>query len=256
MYLHLHSNKPGRRRPLEENIDEIDIESDEESTTSTLDWILVPLDESSSTEGSLPDFTGDTGPNMELVQEKQNPFSCLDYFLLYISGEILNQFVKATNSFGHLFVKRWKAMDLAEFKKFLGIIFLFGLVKFPTREITLESNIPFIFNKGTKDKVVRGHMDSNNTYIRTEIPCSSIVGLFNNIMVETDSCGQRMSSARPNIKTKSWIPKVLIHSFDPLFVVGRFQHLHRLQAKCQSQRFFVSSIYSESCFRFSAGGAR
>jgi hypothetical protein len=79
------------------------------------------------------------GPNGKLLREAgySKP---LEFLYLFITNVVLNTFIIATNSYGQLFIKGWKSVALAEFKAFLAIVLILGIVKYPSREMAWEKS--------------------------------------------------------------------------------------------------------------------
>jgi hypothetical protein len=98
------------------------------------------------TETRLPAFPGaaSAGPNVNNIKDAMNGSiedSVLQFFQLFFSSTIMQSFLSATNYFGKTFVRGWRFdVTLAEFKAFLSIILLFGLIKYPDRRFAFKEN--------------------------------------------------------------------------------------------------------------------
>jgi hypothetical protein len=62
-----------------------------------------------------------------------------------------------------------------------------------------------------KTTVMRNSEDDHGTWTRLSIAIPSIIKIYNWFMGGTDSMDQRLSYYRPNVKTHSWVPKLMIH---------------------------------------------
>jgi hypothetical protein len=62
-----------------------------------------------------------------------------------------------------------------------------------------------------KTTVFRRIEDSGGTWNRALVAIPTIVKIYNWFMGGTDSMDQRLSYYRPNVKTVSWVPKLMIH---------------------------------------------
>lgn len=61
--------------------------------------------------------------------------SPLDHLRLFITEEMMESFVTATNAYGNMrAVRGWKDTHLAEFQSFLGIIVHLGIITYPSRK--------------------------------------------------------------------------------------------------------------------------
>jgi len=96
-------------------------------------------------KGVLPKFNprGNVGSRVNKTPGAPLVTTVLQYFSLFFCSMILGRFIDQTNKYGKYNYKRWKDVDLAEFKTFLAIILHFGIVKYPQRDMPWRKNSKF-----------------------------------------------------------------------------------------------------------------
>ncbi len=140
-------------------MDEIDIDddvvNDDNIDFDNLHWQEIPIWDPTLLEtrngtinrsSSIPVFDETTsGPNIRYIhrihrtQKSKNSISAIDCLLCYFTTPIMFEFVNSTNSFGKLFLNKWKDTILSEFMIFFAIILSLGIMRFPNRDIIWES---------------------------------------------------------------------------------------------------------------------
>lgn len=97
-----------------------------------------PLEPPDNTQPDIPDFTGQ--PGLQVPVDGNTP---LDYFRLFLTIDLLDHFVAETNRYAHQVIEatpqrhrsrlgKWVDIDRREMEKFLGLVFLMGLVCKPS----------------------------------------------------------------------------------------------------------------------------
>ena len=77
---------------------------------------------------------GGIGANLVALAPVDAPDIILGHFELFWTDAIMDQFVKATNSFANLRrIREWKDVNRAEFKAFIGIVIYLGYNTYPSR---------------------------------------------------------------------------------------------------------------------------
>ena len=141
------------------NMDEIDIDddvvNDDNIDIDNLHWQEIPICDPTLLEtrngtfnrsSSIPVFDETaSGPNIRYIhrihrtQKSKKSISAIDCLLCYFSTPIMSEFVNSTNSFGKLFLNKWKDTIMSEFMIFFAIILSLGIMRFPNRDIIWES---------------------------------------------------------------------------------------------------------------------
>ena len=124
-------NDDNEALPEDEVLDDIDVEEGVAYEDRSNDfWTLTDFED----PDVIPQFDGEWGANRAKMRET-NCTNCLDSFACYFDDEIVNTFVAATQSFGSRdFGSLWKQLDVNEFKSFLAIILVLGLVPVTSRD--------------------------------------------------------------------------------------------------------------------------
>lgn len=139
-------------------------DSDEEDLRNTLHWVPFPIEGAegpnrrnnrgdhanniNENDGTLPRFNGYhgrgqfSGVNKAAMNDANCGRSPLKHLHLFLTDDILQQWVNSTNAYAHLFyANKWsKDTNLSEFKAFIAIIFELGVTKFPNRDIAWENS--------------------------------------------------------------------------------------------------------------------
>ena len=129
------------------NMDEIDIDddvvNDDNNDIDNLHWQEIPIWDPTLLEtrngtinrsSCIPVFDETTtGPNIRYIhrihrtQKSKNSISAIDCLLCYFTTPTMSEFVNSTNSFGKLFLNKWKDTNMSEFMIFLQLYFLLVL---------------------------------------------------------------------------------------------------------------------------------
>lgn len=112
---------------------------------------MEPLEPPNNRQPQVPPFTGQPG-----IQVPVDGNSPLDYYRLFLTVDLLDLFVRETNLYAHQVLaasqptrqhsrlNKWTDTDRVEMEKFLGLVFLMGLVSKPSI-ISYWSTSPILF---------------------------------------------------------------------------------------------------------------
>jgi len=137
---------------LEGQIDDVVEEEEELEGDNNVNWLEINWDEpdyvrTRSQEGlDYIDFTkykreGQPGANLSPAQ-RANLKTPLDFFMLFITIQVINEFVYGTNLYGkEKYKNNWIDTIFSEFKKLIALILFFGIVKYPSRETAWSKGI-------------------------------------------------------------------------------------------------------------------
>ena len=128
----------------EEVLDEVDVDDGVASEEITNEgWTLTDFQD----EGILPDFDRYHGVNLAFMHSN-NCLSCFDSFACFFDDNVMRAFVTASQNWGQTnFASNWKPFTESEFKTFLAIILVLGLIPVSSRDSVWDENglgIPFI----------------------------------------------------------------------------------------------------------------
>jgi hypothetical protein len=125
----------------EEILEALDVSDDEESDIDVdegFDWIEIPFD----ADQKEPDFKvhpNHVGIKMRFLRMTLS--TALHTFLMLFTIEMINIFIEATNEYGRTYILDWQDLTIDEFKRFLCIILLLGVNKYPSRKIAWSTSI-------------------------------------------------------------------------------------------------------------------
>jgi hypothetical protein len=112
----------------------------------------IPVGDQSVESWTFPDYTGQT------QSDKATPAraSAASYFLLFFCDLLLNNFISQTNAFAEASKhKKWKSLNIEEFKRFLAVIIFLGVNKVPRMKMAWTKGSPF-FN-GFISNIMKWH---------------------------------------------------------------------------------------------------
>jgi hypothetical protein len=132
----------------EELIDGSDAESD---GGGEFDWIPYELEERDVrmtrsnvqyNPSEYPAFKAQPppGPN-KAAYNASKTLSPQDYWRLFFTDEIIGQFVLATNAYGRKHNKKWEDCTASEFRSFLAVILILGVVQYPNRTLAFSEGV-------------------------------------------------------------------------------------------------------------------
>ena len=104
------------------------------------DWLpSVELPPEGQDGSSLPKFGRETwGSNLDhpdVTREDFDHLSTVDIIGLFLTNEIMQKMLTATNAYGRIYVSGWKKdADMDELNAFLGIVLFLGLIGYPSRK--------------------------------------------------------------------------------------------------------------------------
>ena len=123
----------------EEILKAVDVSDDKESDIDVdegFDWIEFDDDQKE------PDFKvnpNHVGIKMRFLRRTLS--TALHTFLMLFTIEMINIFIEATNEYGSTYILDWQELTIDEFKRFLSIILLLGVNKYPSRMIAWSTSM-------------------------------------------------------------------------------------------------------------------
>ena len=103
----------------------------------------------------VADFRFNEQPGLKIAMERKHK---LDFFNLFVTDEFINMLVVETNRYANQEIDRrrplqpnsryksWQPIDAVEMKKFIGILYLMGIVRLPTIELYWSRDVLYRFN--------------------------------------------------------------------------------------------------------------
>lgn len=142
----------------DEDIELEDISTDNSSSPWTESEFITyengVLNNARNSTQNLPNYVDSNleGAVRHKIKEKLNllEWNCDDdieldgakIFQLFFNDEIMNKFMDSTNSFGaKKFDNKWRNVSFSEFKAFLAVIMLLGIVQYPNREMAWDHSL-------------------------------------------------------------------------------------------------------------------
>lgn len=132
----------------EVELDPVDQEVDQIDDIGAYNWEACAINEyplrsttnySVLIERTTPPFSGGTpGPNMQYagMAAANSPLKC---FELFFTNTVVATFVEASNAYGRKFINGWKKdLTKSEFKIFIAVILIMGVVKYPNRKTAFD----------------------------------------------------------------------------------------------------------------------